>query len=91
MVGRPQMPDTILDTVHYVPPVTLTTAKGKEIRDQAVSVPVPPLGETADALLMESCPNALTVGKRCTQGDYSFYFPNWRLNRPPVFYNVVDT
>jgi len=90
LVGRQNMTDTILDTVHPVPPVTLITAKGKEKRDQAVSVPIPSLDETADALLMENSPNALTVGKRCTKGDYSFYWPNWRLNKPPIMYNVVN-
>ena len=69
LVGRQNMTESVMRTVHPVPSVTLITANGREKPDQAVNVPVQALNETAEALLMENSPNALTIGKRCPIGD----------------------
>ena len=57
---------------------TLVTANGPIPVTEKALLQVAPLGEVIEPLVMESCPPVLTVGKRCMEHGWGFYWPPYK-------------
>ena len=56
-------------------PVNLITANGATSADKRASVEVPELGSNLEFYLLKSTPPVVSVGKRCLDEGYGFYWP----------------
>ena len=56
-------------------PIVLTTANGPATVAQSIELQVGPLGAHVKPLLLDRTPPALSVGRRCMEEGYSFYWP----------------
>ena len=63
----------VLDSAQLIEPAN--TASGECRLKGSIIMEIKPLSETSSALVLESTPNALSVGPRCMKYGYSFHWP----------------
>ena len=71
------------DTIRKATEVVFATANAEVLVNQVVDMQIGPLGEASSPYVMKSTPLVLTVGTRCKQQGYGFYWPPW--SRTPYF------
>ena len=72
-----------MDFVFNGEPISLSTANGPRQVKQQVSMQAPRLDDDADSYLLPDTPKVLTVGYRCVEKGYGFYWPPY--SRRPFF------
>lgn len=70
-------------------PQPLDTAAGRVVITQEVALTMEPLSKVIKPLVSEGSPAVFSIGMECEDGDFSFYWPNWRWSRKPVLYHVT--
>ena len=63
-------------------PLSFQTANDVTTANEQVLMQVAPLGEDICPIIMDNCPSALTVGRRCMKEGWTFYWPAYS---PPIF------
>ena len=61
--------------------VVFDTAGGEAPADTVVPMYVPDIGEAIEPYILDSTPNVLSVGRRCQEFGWGFYWEPWP-NRP---------
>ena len=66
--------------------LNINTANGKVTANETIAVKLPNLGIELDPLILKNCPNVLSMGKRCADEGFGFYWDPFsktpRLIRP---------
>ena len=62
-------------------PVSLHTANATTFSDKLLSMFVPQLNETTEAIVLPDTPWVLSIGRRCMEFGFGFYWPPYK---PPV-------
>ena len=60
-------------------PIMLDTAGGESKAESTVTFPIDQLGEEIDALVLPSTPYVLSLGRRCQEMGYGFWWPPYGL------------
>ena len=55
-------------------PLILNTANGECQIDETVPIQIGPTAENAEALLLDSTPDVMSIGYRCVEKGYGFYW-----------------
>ena len=68
-------------------PLVLNTANGECQIDQSVPIQIGPTAENAEALLLDSTPDVMSIGYRCVEKGYGFY---WEPYSHAPYYVLPD-
>ena len=78
---------------HAADPVIMQTANGVISENRVVNMPISPLSCEVEAVVLDKCPNVLSLGHRCMIDGYSFEwkaFENPTLTDPQGHVIVLD-
>ena len=83
LISPPDLRPVDMEHVFNGEPISLYTANGPKQVKQQVSMQVPRLDDDQDSYLLPDTPKVLTVGYRCVEEGYGFYWPPY--SRRPFF------
>ena len=81
VMSRADLHHSLHSGITTVPDQPLTTANGRIVVNQAVGMHIPSMEVDVKALLLESTPPVLSLGKRIVDDGFSFV---WIHGKPPI-------
>ena len=70
-------------------PIHLAIANGTLLANQMADYFAPCLAQTVQTYALQNTPDVLGAGLLCEEGDFAFYWPNWRQRSSPHLINVL--